>query len=83
MTLKANTNHALDLEEVELDSEAELMRSMGLPLRFGGQSARRGFVVSLYMLYLFCLLCLSRCGVMYAPQLFLRVQFVERYLSWL
>ncbi|NXG70245.1 TGS1 synthase, partial [Baryphthengus martii] len=43
VTLKVDTNHALDLEEVELDSEAELMKSMGLPLQFGGQSARRDF----------------------------------------
>ncbi|XP_056340851.1 trimethylguanosine synthase isoform X1 [Oenanthe melanoleuca] len=42
--LKVDTNHALDLEEVELDSEAELMKSMGLPLQFGGQSAHRDFV---------------------------------------
>ncbi|NXB93572.1 TGS1 synthase, partial [Vidua chalybeata] len=41
--LKVNTDHALDLEEVELDSEAELMKSMGLPLQFGGQSAHRDF----------------------------------------
>ncbi|NXU38747.1 TGS1 synthase, partial [Drymodes brunneopygia] len=40
--LKLDTNHAL--EEVELDSEAELMKSMGLPLQFGGQSAHRDFV---------------------------------------
>ncbi|NWQ76985.1 TGS1 synthase, partial [Columbina picui] len=44
VTLKVNTNYALDLEEVELDSEAELMKSMGLPLQFGGQSAHRDFV---------------------------------------
>ncbi|NXD16516.1 TGS1 synthase, partial [Nothocercus nigrocapillus] len=42
-TLKAGTNHALE-EEVELDSEAELMKSLGLPLQFGGQSAHRDFV---------------------------------------
>ncbi|NXE79637.1 TGS1 synthase, partial [Cochlearius cochlearius] len=46
VTLKGDTNHALDLEEVELDSEAELMKSMGLPLHFGGQSARRDFVAT-------------------------------------
>ncbi|NWR72041.1 TGS1 synthase, partial [Centropus unirufus] len=45
VTLKVDTN-ALDLEEVELDSEAELMKSMGLPLRFGGQSAHRDFVAT-------------------------------------
>lgn len=55
-----DTNHALGLEEVELDSEAELMKSMGLPLRFGGQSAHRDFVVNLYLLYLFCLCSVSR-----------------------
>ena len=47
MTLKVDTNCAFDLEEVELDSEAELMKSMGLPLQFGGQSAHRDFVVNL------------------------------------
>ncbi|XP_064909638.1 trimethylguanosine synthase isoform X2 [Columba livia] len=46
VTLKVDTNHALDLEEVELDSEAELMKSMGLPLQFGGQSARRDLVAT-------------------------------------
>ncbi|NWH38651.1 TGS1 synthase, partial [Chloropsis hardwickii] len=44
--LKVDTNHALDLEEVELDSEAELMKSMGLPLQFGGQSAHRDFMAT-------------------------------------
>ncbi|NWU81169.1 TGS1 synthase, partial [Onychorhynchus coronatus] len=44
--LKVDTNHALDPEEVELDSEAELMKSMGLPLQFGGQSAQRNFVTT-------------------------------------
>ncbi|NXY58208.1 TGS1 synthase, partial [Callaeas wilsoni] len=44
--LKVDTNHALNLEEVELDSEAELMKSMGLPLQFGGQSAHRDFVAT-------------------------------------
>ncbi|NWX21411.1 TGS1 synthase, partial [Aegotheles bennettii] len=46
VTLKVNTNHVLDLEEVELDSEAELMQSMGLPLQFGGQSAHKNFVAT-------------------------------------
>ncbi|KAM6318389.1 trimethylguanosine synthase isoform 2-T2 [Aegotheles albertisi] len=46
VTLKVNTNHVLDLEEVELDSEAELMQSMGLPLQFGGQSAHKDFVAT-------------------------------------
>ncbi|KAM6375840.1 trimethylguanosine synthase [Alca torda] len=45
-TLKVNINHALDLEEFELDSEAELMKSMGLPLQFGGQPAHRDVVAT-------------------------------------
>ncbi|XP_071593671.1 trimethylguanosine synthase [Heliangelus exortis] len=45
-TTKGGTNHALDPEEVELDSEAELMKSMGLPLQFGGQSAHRDSVAT-------------------------------------
>ncbi|XP_009863528.1 PREDICTED: trimethylguanosine synthase, partial [Apaloderma vittatum] len=45
-TFKVDTNHALDLEEVELDSEAELMKSMGLPLQFGGQAAHRDCVAT-------------------------------------
>lgn len=49
VSLKVDSNHALDLEEAELDSEAELMKSMGLPLQFGGQSAHRDFVVNLYL----------------------------------
>ncbi|NXA12027.1 TGS1 synthase, partial [Sapayoa aenigma] len=44
--LDVNTDHALDVEEVELDSEAELMKSMGLPLQFGGQSTHRDFVAT-------------------------------------
>ncbi|XP_038622588.1 trimethylguanosine synthase [Tachyglossus aculeatus] len=40
-------NSALALEEDELDSEAELMRSMGLPLQFGSLSAHKNFEVSM------------------------------------
>ncbi|XP_068022852.1 trimethylguanosine synthase isoform X2 [Melanerpes formicivorus] len=46
VTLKVDANRAPDLEEAELDSEAELMKSMGLPLQFGGQSAHRDFVAT-------------------------------------
>ncbi|XP_040401499.1 trimethylguanosine synthase isoform X2 [Cygnus olor] len=46
VAFKVDSNHALDLEEVELDSEAELMKSMGLPLHFGGQSAHRDLVAT-------------------------------------
>lgn len=56
--LKVDANHALDLEEVELDSEAELMKSMGLPLQFGGQSAHRDFVVNIFLnLFVVFVLC--------------------------
>lgn len=82
VAFKVDSNHALDLEEVELDSEAELMKSMGLPLHFGGQSAHRDFVVNLYVLYLFCLLHLSKCRGTSTLQLFLRLQFMGMYLSW-
>lgn len=34
--------------ESELDSEAELMRSMGLPLQFGGGSAEKNFEASIF-----------------------------------
>nr|KAF6426937.1 trimethylguanosine synthase 1 [Molossus molossus] len=37
----------IGLNESELDSEAELMRSMGLPLQFGGLSAHKNFEVSM------------------------------------
>ncbi|XP_075776797.1 trimethylguanosine synthase isoform X2 [Pelodiscus sinensis] len=46
VTQNSNNNHSLGLEEYELDSEAELMRSMGLPLQFGGLSAHKEFVAS-------------------------------------
>lgn len=38
----------IDLDESELDSETELMRSMGLPLQFGGMSAHKNFEVSIH-----------------------------------
>lgn len=37
----------MGLDESELDSEAELMRSMGLPLQFGGVSAHKNFEISM------------------------------------
>ncbi|EPQ11086.1 Trimethylguanosine synthase [Myotis brandtii] len=37
----------IDLDESELDSETELMKSMGLPLQFGGMSAHKNFEVSM------------------------------------
>lgn len=40
----------IDLDESELDSETELMRSMGLPLQFGGMSAHKNFEVSIHLL---------------------------------
>lgn len=38
----------IDLDESELDSETELMKSMGLPLQFGGMSAHKNFEVSIH-----------------------------------
>lgn len=55
VTKNSNNNHSLGLEEDELDSEAELMRSMGLPLQFGGLSAHKEFVVNPSLL---CFLCI-------------------------
>lgn len=45
----------IGLDESELDSEAELMRSMGLPLQFGGMSAHKNFEVSINIYYLYLL----------------------------
>ncbi|XP_054841231.1 trimethylguanosine synthase [Eublepharis macularius] len=39
-----SNNHALGLEENELDSEAELMKSMGLPVQFGSVTSPKAFV---------------------------------------
>lgn len=45
----------IGLDETELDSEAELMRSMGLPLQFGGMSAYENFEVSINFYYFYLL----------------------------
>ncbi|XP_006924032.1 trimethylguanosine synthase [Pteropus alecto] len=37
----------IGLDESKLDSEAELMRSMGLPLQFGGKSTHKNFEVTM------------------------------------
>ncbi|XP_036734787.2 trimethylguanosine synthase isoform X1 [Manis pentadactyla] len=44
---ESHDSKGMDLDESELDSEAELMRSMGLPLQFGGVSAHKNFEVSM------------------------------------
>ncbi|XP_006871907.1 PREDICTED: trimethylguanosine synthase [Chrysochloris asiatica] len=44
---ESHDNKGIVLDESELDSEAELMRSMGLPLQFGGVSAHNNFEVSM------------------------------------
>ncbi|XP_027733186.1 trimethylguanosine synthase-like [Vombatus ursinus] len=46
-TIELENGSALRSDEIELDSEAELMRSMGLPLQFGGLSAHKNFEVSM------------------------------------
>nr|XP_005563393.1 PREDICTED: trimethylguanosine synthase isoform X4 [Macaca fascicularis] len=46
-TAESRDNKGICLDESELDSEAELMRSMGLPLQFGRISAHKNFEVSM------------------------------------
>ncbi|XP_062935568.1 trimethylguanosine synthase isoform X1 [Cynocephalus volans] len=46
-TAESRDSKGMGLDESELDSEAELMRSMGLPLQFGGISAHKNFEVSM------------------------------------
>lgn len=46
-TVESRDNKSICLDESELDSEAELMRSMGLPLQFGRISAHKNFEVSM------------------------------------
>ncbi|EHB15012.1 Trimethylguanosine synthase [Heterocephalus glaber] len=52
-TAESFENKGIDLDESELDSEAELMRSMGLPLQFGRVSEHNNFEASINMLLLF------------------------------
>ena len=47
---KPDGSRCPDPDESELDSEAELMRSMGLPLQFGRISAHKNFEVSISLL---------------------------------
>lgn len=51
-------SHSKDMspDESELDSEAKLMRSMGLPIQFGRVSAHKSFEV---LIYFFLFLCLA------------------------
>uniref|UniRef100_A0A2K6MLA7 Trimethylguanosine synthase n=1 Tax=Rhinopithecus bieti TaxID=61621 RepID=A0A2K6MLA7_RHIBE len=46
-TAESLDSKGICLDESELDSEAELMRSMGLPLQFGRISAHKNFEVSM------------------------------------
>lgn len=46
-TAELHDSKDLGLDESELDSEAELMRSMGLPLQFGGVSTHKSFEISM------------------------------------
>ncbi|XP_032982250.1 trimethylguanosine synthase isoform X2 [Rhinolophus ferrumequinum] len=46
-TAESCDSNEIGLDENGLDSEAELMRSMGLPLQFGGMSAHKNFEVSM------------------------------------
>lgn len=51
-------SHSKDMspDESELDSEAKLMRSMGLPIQFGRVSAHKSFEVLIYFFYFYVLL---------------------------
>lgn len=49
-TVESRDNKSICLDESELDSEAELMRSMGLPLQFGRISAHKNFEVNINLL---------------------------------
>lgn len=49
-TAESRDNKGICLDESELDSEAELMRSMGLPLQFGRISAHKNFEVNINLL---------------------------------
>lgn len=53
-----SNDRALGLEENELDSETELMKSMGLPVQFGSITSPRAFVVKpiIFSLFWFVLL---------------------------
>lgn len=55
-TAESHDSKSIGLNESELDSEAELMRSMGLPLQFGGTSAHKNFEVNINLLLLFLFL---------------------------
>ncbi|XP_063524852.1 trimethylguanosine synthase isoform X2 [Pongo pygmaeus] len=46
-TAESHDSKGIGLDESELDSEAELMRSMGLPLQFGRITAHKNFEVSM------------------------------------
>uniref|UniRef100_A0A8C9P0K8 Trimethylguanosine synthase n=1 Tax=Spermophilus dauricus TaxID=99837 RepID=A0A8C9P0K8_SPEDA len=46
-TAELHDSKDIGLDESELDSEAELMRSMGLPLQFGGVSTHKSFEMSM------------------------------------
>lgn len=58
-TVESHSSKGMGLDESELDSEAELMRSMGLPLQFGGVSAQKHFEVNLNIRLLLLFLSLG------------------------
>lgn len=59
----------IDPDESELDSETELMRSMGLPLQFGGMSTHKNFEVSIHLLLFINFLCKNHVGFFFIPNL--------------
>lgn len=62
-------SHSKDMspDESELDSEAKLMRSMGLPIQFGRVSAHKSFEVLIYFYYFYVLLFKKKkqCNIIY------------------
>lgn len=47
-------DRAFGLDENELDSETELMKSMGLPVQFGSVTSPKTFVVKPIVFSFFC-----------------------------
>lgn len=70
--MESHDSRAPGPDESELDSEAELMRSMGLPLQFGGMSVHKNFEVSISLLLLFMFLSFLHKishGIFFIPSL--------------
>lgn len=49
-------------DESDFDSEAKLMRSMGLPIQFGRMSSHENFEVWVYSSYFYFLFFIKQCS---------------------